>query len=215
MKVTFLSMVAITGIVFGLINPAQGEWYVGGQIGYSKSNDLKNVEGVGSQKGIGLNNLSLKNSVGYGAKVGYFFPDQFNWVGVEFETFTSTPDIKKQNVSVSSGGVSTSLGKIDGSDLRIIAPALNVMFRFPGYYVEPYVGAGIGAFWARLSDSSGKDSDVAPGVNGLVGSRFFLNDQVAVFTEYKYNYAKFNFSDSKFKATYSSHNFYAGVSFHF
>ena len=36
-----------------------------------------------------------------------------------------------------------------------------------------------------------------------------------LFTEYKYNYTKFKFTDSLFKATYSSHGIYGGLSFHF
>ncbi len=215
MKVTMFSLLILTSCGFLLPNPSQAEWYVGGQVGYSKSNDLKNVEGTGSASGIDLSNLKLKNSVGYGVKLGYFLPEGFNWFGLEFETITSTPDIKNQDVTVRSGGVSTSLDDIDGSDLRIVAPSLNLLFRVPGYYVEPYAGGGIGPYWARLSDSTGKSSDVAPGFNGLGGVRFYVNEQWAFFTEYKYNYAKFKFNDSNLKATYSSHNFFGGVSFHF
>jgi len=101
------------------------------------------------------------------------------------------------------------------SHLRIITPAVNVIFRFPGYSVEPYLGTGIGVFWAHLSDSAGSDNDIAPGVNALGGLRFYVNEEVALFTEYKYNYTKFKFTDSNFKATYSSHGFFGGLSYHF
>lgn len=194
---------------------SQAEWYIGGHAGYSKPNDLEDVKGVGSAKGITLSDLDLKDALGYGIKIGYFFPDQWNWLGVEFETFTSNPHIKQQSVTAGFGGSSSPLGTLDGSHFRVVTPALNLMFRFPGYYVEPYAGGGIGAFWGRISDSTGSDNDVSPGVNALAGLRFYINDEVALFTEYKYNYTKFKFKDSLFEATYSSHGLYGGISFHF
>jgi len=129
----------------------------------------KDVEGIRSANGIELSDLDFKNALGYGGKVGYFFPDYLDWLGLEFEVFTSNPHVKQPNVTAGFSGSSSSLGTLDGSHLRIITPAVNVMFRVPGYYVEPYVGAGIGAFLARISDSTGSDNDVSPGVNALGG----------------------------------------------
>ncbi|MEC4681353.1 MAG: outer membrane beta-barrel protein [Nitrospirota bacterium] len=213
------SMFGVWAITLGIFlftgTPANAEWYVGGQVGFVKPNDLKNVEGVDSAKGIELSDSDLKNALGYGMKVGYFFPDYMDWLGLQFEVFTSNPHIKQQSVTASTGGSSVSLGTVDGSHLRIITPAVNVIFRFPGYSVEPYLGPGIGAFWAHLSDSAGSDNDIAPGVNALGGLRFYVNEEVALFTEYKYNYTKFKFTDSNFKATYSSHSFFGGLSYHF
>lgn len=193
---------------------SQAEWYIGGHAGYSKPNDLEDVKGVGSASGFTFSDLDLKDSLGYGIKIGYFFPDNLNWLGVEFETFTSNPHIKQQNIKATVGGSSTTLSDVPGEHFRIITPAINLILRFPGYYVEPYAGGGIGAFWGRLSDSSGSESDVSPGANALAGLRFYVNDEVAIFTEYKYNYTKFNFDDA-YKATYSSHGLYGGLSFHF
>jgi len=215
MKNTLGALAIILGIFLIMGAPANAEWYVAGQVGYVKPNDLKDVKGVGSANGITLSDMDLKNALGYGGKVGYFFPDYLDWLGLEFEVFTSNPHIKQQNVTASSGGTSSSLGTLAGSHLRIITPAVNAMFRVPGYYVEPYVGAGIGAFWAHISDTTGSDNDVSPGVNALGGLRFYFSDDVALFTEYKYNYTKFKFTDSSFKATYSSHSIYGGLSFHF
>ena len=215
MRRTFGALAILLGIVIGTGTPALAEWYVGGHVGLVKPNDLKNVEGIGSAKGIELSDLDLKNALGYGAKVGYFFPDSLDWLGVEFEVFTANPHIKQQSVTAGFGGSSSPLGTLDGSHLRIITPAVNVMLRLPGYHVEPYVGGGIGAFWARLSDSTGSDNDISPGVNALAGLRFYFNEDVALFTEYKYNYTKFKFTDSVFEATYSSHGLFGGLSFHF
>ena len=194
---------------------SQAEWYFGGQFGFSRPNDLSDVEGIKSAKGITLNDQDLKNALGYGVKVGYFFPDRFDWLGIEFETFTSNPHIKQQPVVASVGGSSITLTSVAGTHFRVITPAVNVILRFPGYYVEPYAGAGVGAFIGTLSGSSGSDTDLSPGVNALGGLRFYLNDQVSLFSEYKYNYTKFQFNDSLIKGTYSSHGLYGGFSFHF
>ena len=212
----FCSIITIALGLFLLTNTsAQAEWYVGGQVGFVKPNDLKNVEGLGSAKGIELSDLDLKNALGYGVKGGYFFPGYMDWVGLQLEVFTANPHIKQQNVTAGFGGSSSPLGTLDGSHLRIITPAVNVIFRLPGYYVEPYIGPGIGLFVAKISDSTGSDTDMAPGANILAGVRFYLNENVALFTEYKYNYAKFKFTDSLFEATYSSHNMFGGLTYHF
>jgi outer membrane protein W len=169
MKSTF-SILAITlGIFLFTGTPAKAEWYVGGQVGFVKPNDLKDVEGVGSANGITLSGLELQNALGYGGKVGYFSPDYLDWLGLELEVITSNPHIKQQNGTAGFGGSSSPLGTLDGSHLRIITPEVNVMFHVAGYYVEPYVGAGIGAFWDRISDSTGSDNDDSPVVNALDG----------------------------------------------
>ena len=214
MKSTLGALAIILGMFLFTSTPANAEWYVGGQVGFVTPNDLKDVEGVGNNNGISFNDQDLKNALGYGIKAGYFFPDYLDWIGLEFEVFTANPHVKQQNVTATIGSSTTSLGVLSGSHLRVITPAINLIFRFPGYYIEPYAGAGIGAFWARISDSAGSDNDVSPGVNALGGFRFYLNEDVAFFTEYKYNYTKFKFGDT-YEAHYSSHGIYGGLSFHF
>jgi len=93
------SMFGVWAITLGIFlftgTPVNAEWYVGGQVGFVKPNDLKNLEGVDSAKGIELSDSDLKNALGYGMKVGYFFPDYMDWLGLEFEVFTSNPHIKQ------------------------------------------------------------------------------------------------------------------------
>ncbi len=201
------------GLFILMSTQAPAEWYVGGQAGYVKPNDLKDVKALGTFSGTEFSDQDLENALGYGFKVGYFFPE-LDWLGLEFETFTANPHVKQQKVTATVGSSSTSLGVLAGSHLRIITPALNVIFRLPGYYVEPYVGGGLGAFWGKLSDADGSESDISPGVNALGGVRFYINEEIALFTEYKYNYTKFKFDDT-YKATYSSHGLFGGISFHF
>lgn len=215
MKKILSVLIIAFGVFLLTISSTQAEWYMGGQVGYVKPNDLKNVEGVGSAKGIELSDLELKDALGYGVKGGYFFPGYMDWLGLQLEVFTANPHVKQQNVTAGFGGSSSPLGTLDGSHLRIITPAANVILRLPGYYVEPYLGPGIGLFIAKISDATGSETDMVPGANMLAGIRFYLNEHVALFTEYKYNYAKFKFNDSLFEATYSSHNLFGGLTYHF
>ena len=214
MKKTLVALTIIVGMFLLTSTQANAEWYVGGYAGFVKPNDLKNVEGVGSNNGISFSDLDLENALGYGFKTGYFFPDSLDWLGLEFEVFTANPHVKQQSVKGTIGSSSASLGVFSGSHLRVITPAINLMFRFPGYNLEPYMGGGIGAFWGRLSDTTGSDNDLSPGVNALGGFRFYFNEEIALFTEYKYNYTKFKFDDT-YKATYSSHGLFGGLSYHF
>ena len=73
MKNTFGALALILGIVLFTSTPANAEWYMAGQVGNVKPNDSKDVEGVGNANGITLSDLELKNALGYGGKVGYFF----------------------------------------------------------------------------------------------------------------------------------------------
>lgn len=92
--------------------PAQAEVYVAGQVGVSLPNSFSNVEGVDTLTGLTLSDLSLHNSVMYGAKIGYYF-DSMKWLGVETEVFNSTPHVKQQTVTASFGGPSATIPNTD------------------------------------------------------------------------------------------------------
>ena len=98
--------------------PAQAEMYVAGQVGVTIPNKATNIEGVDSAAGLNLSDLSLHNSVMYGAKLGYYF-ESMKWLGVETEVFNSTPHIKQQDVTVSGPGGSASV-TLPGQDLRVL-----------------------------------------------------------------------------------------------
>ncbi len=215
MKNMIIVLTIALGIFLFTNAPANAEWYAAAQLGFVYPQDLKKVEGVGSAKGISLSNLDLENALLWGLKGGYFFPGILDWLGVELEAYTANPHIKQQSATAKLGSSSAKLDGLSGNHLRVITTALNLMVRFPGYMIEPYAGAGIGAFFAKLSDSAGSDNDVAPGANLLAGVRFYLNQQIALYTEYKYNYTKWKFNDSLLKFSYESHALVGGVSFHF
>jgi len=71
--------------------------------------------------------------------------------------------------------------------------------------------------YAKVSNSGDSVEAVAPGLNVVAGSRFFLLDWLALYTEYKFNYAIFEFenNDIQLQGTYRANHVHAGISIHF
>jgi opacity protein-like surface antigen len=197
--------------------------YVAGQMGVSIPNSFSNVEGVGSLTGVKTSDLSLQNSLMYGAKLGYYF-DSIKWLGVETEVFNSTPHLKQQNATVSFGGASAT-GTFPGQSVRVLnwAP-INIVVRHQMGQFEPYAGIGMGVFFANLKDGASGESSSSTnvGLNTQLGLRYLVTKNLSVFGEWKYNRASFNFSESSptqatggFKGDYSANILAFGVGYHF
>jgi len=207
---------AILAFAFLLSSNAQAELYVGGEAGYTIPNKFSSVTGTGLFSGAHISDISLKNSLMYGARIGYFLPDQ--WLGFEVEGFSTTPHLKQQTVSAD--GL---LVTFTGTHVRVTTVALNVVARAKLRPLQPYVGAGPGVFFARLSEvfPGGSRTDTALGLNAFVGARYFFNEQVALFAEYKYNRASFSFAvagvppGTSVDGTYSANIFNGGIVYHF
>jgi opacity protein-like surface antigen len=190
--------------------PIHAEMYVAGQIGYTSPNDLTSVQGTGAISGLSFSDLKLQNSIVYGAKVGYYLPS-VNWLGIETEMFDTTPHVKQQ--SITALGVTV---PAPGFNLNVFTWAINALVRYPGKQFQPYAGVGLGLFFAEAKFQGQSDKDVAPGLNALAGLRYFATDRIALFAEYKYNRAAFDFPDAiGLKADYSANHFLGGLSFHF
>lgn len=216
-----------------------GEMYVGGFGGYTfGGSNFTNAQVSGTPVG----GFNLSDSGIYGLKIGYFMPDRMNWLGFEVEGFNTSPNIKPS---------SSSVGTLPGASLRVTTLAFNAIIRGKfgcgpsrneparrtttethsdayGYRhdtfcpLQPYVGAGLGVFFAHTNGFGGTTSDsdnAVPGFNGLAGIRYFVTEHVAVFGEYKYNRATFNFDSvtaaGGLRGDYSVHNLVGGLSFHF
>jgi opacity protein-like surface antigen len=217
-----------------------GEVYVGGFGGYTLGHNFNNLDGS-LAAGSTSPGIDLKNSGIYGAKVGYFFPNRLNWLGVEVEGFNTSPHLKQSAIG-------------PGEHLRVTTAAVNFIARGKfacgprgdsdvsrrtttetgtDHYgrdyradtfcpLQPYVGVGLGVFFAHASGGLGSRSDsdnAVPGLNALAGVRYFLTEHVAVFGEYKYNRASFNFDElgpgATLKGDYSVSHVVGGLSFHF
>ncbi len=189
-------------------------------------------------------NLSLKSSPIFGGKAGYFFSDEgFSWLGVEVEAYTTKPSIRKQTVRShqeitytpnqdqgvqcfdpippsncpkfirSDGQVSLA----DESELRVTTVALNVIARYPGQIVQPYLGVGAGAVYFSSSSGPVQGRQWVPGLNVLAGFKLFFTDEWGVFAEGKYNYATISTFDPTFgvSGAYSMLHAVGGIAYRF
>lgn len=85
----------------------------------------------------------------------------------------------------------------------------------------PCAGAGVGVFFTHTNGFGGARSDTdnaVPGFSGLgPGVRYFITAHVAVFGEYTYNRATFNFdtlaASGELKRDYSVSHIVGGLSF--
>ena len=200
---SFLLLTAVSSITV----PARAEWYVAGQAGYSFADSLRNVTTTGPFSGIELQDFDMKNSLAYGGKVGLY--PYHGSLGFELDVNHSTPHVKN-------------LGDSPGIHLAVTNVGANVLLRYPGATFQPYLGLGPGILIARLGRSVETESDtqVSIGFNFLTGIRAFVTPHVALFTEYKFTDAKFDFggafgSFGGFDSTYRAHQLFVGVSYHF
>ena len=92
------------------------ETYVAGFGGYTFGGKISDVEGTGFLSGLHLNDRDLADSGVYGGKVGHFFGDRMDWLGVEMEAFITTPHVEQQ-------------GLVPGSHFRVTTLAFNLIGR--------------------------------------------------------------------------------------
>jgi opacity protein-like surface antigen len=205
-----------------LASIAQAEPYIAGQFGVTFPGNLSNVGGIQPSSGLRLTDLDLVSSFEGGIKAGAFF-QRLRWLGVETEFFYTNPHVKQQNVTITGPGAPLTLN-LGGAHMRVATWAFNLMARYPGPHFQPYAGVGLGIYWARISDNNngiGTASDTSPGLNVLAGLNYLVGRHVGLFTEYKYNRARFDFgggdgTNSVFlKSDYSAHTLVLGVGYHF
>ncbi len=212
----------------------RGETYIAGFGGGTIASTTANIEGRGSALGTTFDSPNLANSIVYGLKIGYFHPGRLNWLGLEIEGFNSTPHIRE------SGGQS-------GSHLGLTTLGLNAIARTKlgcrddprderdAYDYSPlrenarcplhvYAGAGVGIFFAETSNQFGRSTDNArAGLNALAGAKYFFNEHLALFAEYKFNYVDLKFDQNQIvggptaglNGTYFINHVVGGLAFHF
>jgi opacity protein-like surface antigen len=197
---------------------AQAETYFGGMLGGAFPNKFSDVRDV---QGRSFSDLELKNSVVAGIKLGHYF-SKAEWLGIETELFAAAPRLKPQTVPGTGPGCPCALTTADPS-LRTITWAVNAVVRYPGEKFQPYAGVGLGVFFADLRTQGSQADNAVPGLNALAGARYFLTKELALFGEYKYAQASFNFGQAintgagltALKGDYSANMFVVGVSAHF
>jgi opacity protein-like surface antigen len=190
------------------------ERYVAAFGGFSIAQSFTQVHGTGANASVNVSNLSLARTGIGGLKFG-FSPSTAKWLALETEVFYASPHFKQQPVTVS-GNSGTATDDFSGSHTRVATWALNWIVRYPGEWIQPYAGAGLGIFWGRLADSGGaSSSDTSPGLNAMAGLRIRVGHHLILFSEYKYNRASFDFSNSDFHVLYQAHYVVGGLGWSF
>ncbi|MBH0204791.1 MAG: outer membrane beta-barrel protein [Nitrospira sp.] len=195
---------------------------------------------VNLPSGSTVSDQSLKESFMFGGKIGHYF-SRARWFGIEAEVFYSQPHLKQQDITwhsetqftftPSGGGPSVPLGNdftftnVPGVNFRVLTIApLNLMFRYPGTRLQPYIGFGPGIFMARINDPSITQGDSSQsstkfGLNALAGLRYYFTRHMSIFAEGKFNYVRFSFEENSnffgFDATYMPIHASGGLSVHF
>jgi hypothetical protein len=206
---------------------AYAETYVAGQLGMTFPQALTN--GEVTQDGFGgltiASDQPLKNSLMLGAKFGHYF-SRAKWIGLESGLSFANPHIKAGDLTLSNGNGSAS-GTFGGIHQRmIIWDIATLMFRYPGYRLQPYVGIGPALFLAKLSgpDAPPGQSATMIGLNAEIGARYYITRSWALFGEGQYHRARLGYTSNDdnpaadpfgFRATYSALTVSLGISYHF
>ena len=187
----------------------------GGQA-YHSNQDLKVNSGDNGDPFHGtVHGVQLNDSGTVGGKLtAWYLPKKYNWqpqVGFELDFTRFTADLHPQTQGAD-GTVTTpgmQLGSIEFfavRDLSVNTLAANVLFRYPIWStpdlpqgrIAPYVGFGVGAQRAVLSLQviPYREVDYAPARQVLVGMKFFVMKNLAVFGEYKRIWSSHDFTYS-------------------
>jgi opacity protein-like surface antigen len=215
---------------------AYSEMYIGGQIGTSiAGNSLTDVELTDFSPSGATSDRDLSQSILLGGKIGYYFP-QAPWFGVETEVFYTTPHIKQENVqfTIPPGAIIPGLGAVPGGTVediikgdhfRVVTWApVNLIFRYHKMRLQPYVGMGLGLFFARVNTPAfgfeASQSAMGVGLNLKTGLEFQITRNLSAFGEWKYNRTSFSFDPNRvgafgFDADYQVHFVTAGLNVHF
>ena len=203
------------------------ETYVAGQLGVTFPQSLSNgkvtQDGIG---GLGLSDQPLKSSAMLGAKLGHYFT-KARWLGIETGLSYSTPHVKEGSLTFSGpGGPPQSIAGLSGLSQRVVTWDADIIFRYPGYRLQPYFGIGPSILFARLkgSDAAPGQSTTAFGFNAEGGVQYYLTRRWTLFGEGKYTRARMNYSSNHsdpnadpfaFRATYSVFILSVGLGYHF
>jgi opacity protein-like surface antigen len=101
-----------------------------------------------------------------------------------------------------------------------------MIFRYPGYRLQPYIGIGPSILFATLKGPTAPpgQSSTAIGFNAEGGVQYYITRKWTLFGEGKYTRARMNYSSNHndpnadpfgFRATYSAFTLSFGIGYHF
>lgn len=229
------SLIVVLDVVVGASLRAHADTYLAAQVGYTVAQDASRVEVLDPQlarplplpSGTTASNIDLKNSVLYGLKLGHYFT-VMPWLGVEVETYITTPHVPQQGLTLTSPGLGQIPVTQQGATNRLVVVAPTLLARYRAGMVEPYIGVGPGVFLlhtARRPDVGSSppysQSSTSVGLHTQVGLRTYVTTHFSLFGEWKYNYFRAHLSGQAagsyfgYSADVRLHHFVFGVGYHF
>lgn len=157
---------------------------------------------------------SIQHGFGGGLKVGLFPAALRRVVGLEIDSNIHGGALSFSNIAKGR------IGEIGRSDLLLFKTTFNLVFRYPGEIVRPYIGVGIG--WATSvllnpniagRDDQDFDDTRAFGHQFLGGSQLLLSPKVFLFAEYRYFSANFHWKS--IAVDFRDHNALVGAGLRF
>lgn len=209
---------------------------------YHSNDEMKYSDGQGGIVIDGTaNDVNLNDAPTFGGKLtAWHLPRQYKWqpqIGLELDWTRFTADLHPQTVPASGtvtipGHELVSVTFLAPIDFRVNVLAANLLLRYPIWATPemphgrwyPYAGIGLGAQRANMTFYGfHEETSYSPAVQGLIGAKFFLVKNLAIFAEIKRTtgWHTFDFEDSGAppgfftKFTITSNHLVAGVALHF
>ena len=210
---------------------------------FNSNEDVKINFGEGSGFTTGTaHGVNLNDSPTFGAKItAWYLPRRYNWqpqIGLELDYTKFTADLDPQTAGASGTSLTPGFELVSVTfgfpqDISVNVLAANLLFRYPIWATPelpqgrfyPYIGAGVGVQRAHLSVPilSHQETSYSPAIQGMVGLKFFIFRNFALFGEWKRTtgWHTFTFDDAGFppgfseKFTIASNLVVGGIALHF
>ena len=167
-----------------------------------------------SYKGRGVSGETVNGDPGLGFKIGLFPHFAGGYLGIELESFGQNNSLR---FPVEENGIATGKGK---SGLITYSSMVNLLLRYPGRYIRPYmgIGGGLSNGILRHADIPGRlDNNTemasAPGYQFFGGIQLVIADNWFVFGEYKYSAANYHWN--QLALNFRSEYFLGGIGYLF
>ncbi|MBW7957687.1 MAG: porin family protein [Deltaproteobacteria bacterium] len=198
---------AVVGCIFAFSVPAHAEPYVSAYFGAAMPHDSD----VSDNTGLGFTGeFTFDTGIAAGAKIGWMarvagLELDFNWHESDLDEITAD-----------------SFGVGVDAEMKVYSATANLIFRYPGETIRPYIGAGGGYFRGKINnvgvqdETFAGDDDEEWGWQALAGIDFLVTPSISLFAEYKYSRVDFSFGgEIEVDIDYEVSQAYGGVSYHF
>ena len=173
--------------------------------------------------GGSIQNTDVRGTIGAGIKFDVYPSFTRKMLGAEIEAFGLGGSVRAPRTT--SGGGTTQAQ----ANLIAVSTMYNLMLRYPGDIVQPYIGAGIGSSTGFLynvniqsgnTGLSGNSGDWTFAYQFLGGVRTFITKKFFLFGEYKYYVAKYGWDsegagNTKVKLDFQAHLVSGGLGWSF